>query len=186
MIQETRLDPILSTQKESHLLEVCRYVVLNPVRAKVVEKVEQWTWSSYRETAGLATGPPWLTVELVLHQFGQDRQHATSYYRRFVREGIKRPSIWEGVQAQVLLGKEDFVEKLKGYVKGYKEIAEIPRGQRYMSRPPLKNLFDGKLTRAKRDTTIVQAVHRYGYSQREVADWLGLHYATVSRIANRP
>lgn len=52
--------------------------------------------------------------------------------------------------------------------------------------PTLKTLFDGKLTKAKRDTAIVQAVHRYGYSQREVADWVGLHYATVSRIANRP
>jgi REP element-mobilizing transposase RayT len=173
-------------QKESHLLEVCRYVVLNPVRAKVVENVEQWTWSSYRETAGLATGPPWLTVEWVLRQFGQERQHATRHYRRCVREGIKRSSIWEGVRARVLLGKEDFVEKLKGYVKGYKEIAEIPRGQRYRSRPPLTKLFEGTRPKVKRDTAISQAVHRYGYSQREVADWLGLHYATVSRIANRP
>jgi REP element-mobilizing transposase RayT len=173
-------------QKESHLQEVCRYVVLNPVRAKAVEKVEQWKWSSYRGTAGLSNCPPWLTVEWVLRQFGKERQHAAIYYRRFVREGIDRPSIWEDVRAQVLLGGEDFVEKLKGYVKGYEEMAEIPRSQRYVSRPPLKKLFDGKLTKAKRDTAIGQAVHRYGYSQREVADWLGLHYATVSRIANRP
>jgi hypothetical protein len=41
-----------------------------------------------------------------------------------VREGISKPSIWEGIQAQVLLGNEEFVEKLKGYVKGYEEIAE--------------------------------------------------------------
>ncbi len=173
-------------QKESHLLEVCRYVVLNPVRAKVVEKVEQWRWSSYRGTAGLATCPPWLTVDWVLSQFGQDRQIAASHYRRFVREGINRPSIWEGVQAQVLLGKEDFVEKLRGYVKAYEAIVEIPRSQRYMNRPPLTKLFEGKLTKAKRDTAIVQAVNRYGYSQREVAEVLGLHYATVSRIAHRP
>ncbi len=85
-----------------------------------------------------------------------------------------------------MLGKEDFVKKLRGYVKGYETIAEIPRSQRYMSRPQLKKLFEGKLPKAKRDTAIVQAVHRYGYSQREVADVLGLHYATVSRIANRP
>jgi REP element-mobilizing transposase RayT len=172
-------------QKESHLLEVCRYVVLNPVRAKAVEKVEQWKWSSYRRTAGVAKGPPWLAVHWVLSQFSQDRHLATGHYRRFVREGIDRPSIWEGVQAQVLLGGENFVEKLQGYVKGYEAIAEIPRSQRYMSRPPLKKLFEGKRTKAKRDTIIVQAVHRYGYSQREVAEMLGLHYATISRIANK-
>ena len=171
-------------QKESHLLEVCRYVVLNPVRAKATRRVEQWKWSSYGGTAGLGKSPPWLAVDWVLSQFGKRRYPAARHYRRFVREGIDRPSIWEGVQAQVLLGEEEFVEKLKSYVKGYREIAEIPRTQRYLSRPKLKSLFDGKLT--KRDARIVQAVHRYGYSQREVADFLDLHYATVSRLANRP
>ena len=83
------------------------------------------------------------------------------------------------------MGNEEFVEKLKGYVKGYEEIAEIPRNQRYLSRPKLKALFKGKLTKNKRNAQIVRAVHRYGYSQREVADFLDLHYATVSRLANR-
>lgn len=92
--------------------------------------------------------PSWLTVDWVLSQFGQERQHAASHYRRFVREGINRPSIWEGVQAQVLLGKEDFVEKLRGYVQGYEAIAEIPRSQRYVSRPQLTKLFEGKRTKA--------------------------------------
>lgn len=173
-------------QKESHLQEVCRYVVLNPVRAKAVAKVEDWTWSSYRGTVGLSDRPPWLTVDWVLRQFDTARQPAAQHYRRFVREGINRSSIWEEVRAQVLLGDEKFVEKLEGYVKGSEEIAEIPRRQRYVSRPSLKKLFDGQLTKAKRDAAVGQAVHRHGYSQREVADCLGLHYATVSRIANRP
>ena len=79
------------------------------------------------------------------------------------------------MQAQVLLGDEEFVEKLEGYVKGYEEIAEIPRNQRYLSRRKLKALFDGKLTKTQRDARIVQAVHRYGYSQREISDFLELH-----------
>jgi hypothetical protein len=173
-------------QKESHLLEVCRYVVLNAVRAKAVGRVEQWKWSSYRATAGLGKGPAWLTVDWILSQFGKRRYAAARHYRRFVREGIGRPSIWEGVQAQVLLGEEEFVEQLKGYVKGYEEINEIPRPQRYLTRPKLESLFGGRLSKARRDGRIARAVHRYGYSQREVAEFLGLHYATVSRLANRP
>ena len=172
-------------QKESHLLEVCRYVVLNPLRAKAVARVEYWKWSSYKGTAGLGAIQPWLTVDWVLSQFGKRRYPATRHYRRFVREGIERPSIWEGVHAQVLLGDEDFVGKLKDYVKGSEEIAEIPRSQRYLGRPTLKALFEGKLTKTKRDARIVHAVHRYGYSQRQVADYVNLHYATVSRLANR-
>jgi REP-associated tyrosine transposase len=171
-------------QKQSHLLEVCRYVVLNPVRVKAVKSAGQWRWSSYRATAGLGKKIPWLEVEWVLSQFGRRKYPAARHYRRFVREGIARPSIWEGVQAQVLLGEEDFVERLKGYVKGFENIAEIPRNQRYLSRPKLQELFAGKLTKAKRDGLIVRAVHRYGYSQTEVADFLQLHYATISRLAN--
>ena len=45
-------------QKDSHLLEVCRYVVLNPVRAKMVEAPEAWKWSSYRATAGREAAIP--------------------------------------------------------------------------------------------------------------------------------
>jgi len=171
-------------QKESHLLEICRYVVLNPVRAKATARIEQWKWSSYGATAGLGKRPGWLTVDWVLSQFGKRKYPAARHYRHFVREGISKPSIWEGVQAQVLLGDEEFVEKLKGYVKGYEKIAEIPRSQRYLSRPKLKALFEGGLTKSKRDARIVQAVNRYGYSQREVADFLDLHYATISRLAN--
>ena len=102
-----------------------------------------------------------------------------------MREGIERPSIWEGVHAQVLLGDEDFVVKLKGDVTGLEEMAEIPRAQRYLGRPRLQALFEGKLTKSKRDARIGKAVHRYGYSQKQVADYLMLHYATVSRLANQ-
>ena len=81
-----------------------------------------------------------------------------------MREGIERPSIWEGVHAQVLLGDEDFVVTLKGDVTGLEEMAEIPRAQRYLGRPRLKTLFEGKLTKSKRDAQIGESVHRYGYS----------------------
>jgi hypothetical protein len=36
-----------------------------------------------------------------------------------------------------------------------------------------------------KEARIVQAMHRYGYSQRKVADFLDLHYAAVGRLANR-
>jgi putative transposase len=172
-------------QKESHLLEVCRYVVLNPLRAKAVVRAESWKWSSYKGTAGFGAIQPWLAVDWVLSQFSKRRYSARRHYRQFVRDGINRPSIWEGVHAQVLLGDEDFVGKLKAYVKGSEEIAEIPRTQRYLGRPALKTLFGGRFTKSKRDALIVEAVYRYGYSQRQVADSLNLHYATVSRLANQ-
>ena len=77
-----------------------------------------------------------------------------------MREGIERPSIWEGVHAQVFLGDEDFVETLKGYVTGSEEMAEIPRDQGYLGRPRLQTLFEGKLTNGKRDAQIGESVRR--------------------------
>ena len=49
--------------KESYLLELCRYVVLNPVRAKLVDRSEDWPWSSYRATAGIEKAPAFLIRE---------------------------------------------------------------------------------------------------------------------------
>lgn len=158
--------------------------MLNPLRAKAAARVESWKWSSYKATAGLGENPSWLAVEWVLSQFGKRRYAATKHYQQFVREGLQSPSIWADEHAQVLLGDEAFVEKLKGYVTGSEEMAEIPRDQRYLGRPGLKTLFAGKLTKSKRDAQIVKAVHRYGYSQNQVADCVNLHYATVSRLAN--
>ena len=171
-------------QKESHLLEVCRYVILNPVRAHMVEQPGRWKWSSYRATAGNGKIPFWLSVDWVLVQFGTRRYSTSRRYRRFVRDGIGQPSIWEGLKGQALLGEGEFVEKLLGYVRGYEDIKEIPRSQRYLDRPSLERLFAGRFSRRQSEGLIARAVHRYGYIQREVAEHLGLHYATVSRLAN--
>jgi putative transposase len=173
-------------QKESHFLEVCRYVVLNPVAAGIVKHPRQWAWSSYRATSGESGAPRCLTVEEVLGQFGKRRGLAQKNYRQFVMEGIGRSSIWENLEAQSLLGEEGFAEALKGYVTGQEKIQEIPRRQRLIGRPGLKDLFegDGQL-RTKRDRRILKAVHEYGYSQVEVARHLRLHYSTLSRIVKR-
>jgi putative transposase len=57
---------------------------------------------------------------------------------------------------------------------------------RYVGRPLLKEIFTDDVAGRKkeRDRKIIEAAERYGYSQREVADHLGLHYTTVSRIVN--
>jgi len=99
-------------QKESHILEVCRYVVLNPVAAAMVKDPREWAWSSYRATSGQSPASGWLTVDEVLGQFSKRRSSAQKKYRQFVREGIGRPSIWENLEAQSLLGEEGFAEAL--------------------------------------------------------------------------
>lgn len=171
-------------QRESHLLEVCRYVVLNPVRAKAIKKPEEWQWSSYKGTAGLTRPHAALTSQWILGQFSDRVATARNRYMEFVNAGIGEKTIWEGVKGQILLGEKKFIERFGEVLKDHEKISELPKGQRYANRPELKDLFGEKHLRdkVKRAERIKAAVERHGYSQREIADYLGMHFSSVSRI----
>ena len=171
-------------QKDSHLLEVCRYAVLNPVRAKMVETPEEYPWSSYLATAGKTKPHPCLTTDWVLGQFRSKRGKAEQEYRKFVTWGIGKPTIWAGVRGQAILGEEDFADRFVDQLRKQKDIPEITRSQKYLKRPALERLFPEEIIRNKhrRDRRIAEAVGKYGYLQREIATHLGLNYATISRL----
>ncbi len=169
-------------QKENYLLELCRYVVLNPVRAGLVKKVEAWRWSSYQATAGTGKKPEYLTTDWILDMFNARRTAAQRRYSEFVREGIHRKGFWKELQGQVLLGEEKFVEKFKDVLEDKKQLKEIPRSQRYLGRPSLEKIFRGQKTRAQRNININIAYLRHGYKLKEIADSLGVHYSTVSKV----
>jgi putative transposase len=78
---------------DSQVVEIARYVVLNPVRAGLVERPEEWPWSSYRSTAGLTPSPPWLDTSGILAHFGSDEEVARRAYRAFVAEGMSIPDM---------------------------------------------------------------------------------------------
>jgi putative transposase len=170
-------------QKDSHLLEVCRYVVLNPVRAKTVSHPRQWQWSSYHATVGIAAVNGCLTVDDILTHFGQRRAIAQETYCEFVQAGIGGTSIWDDLEAQSLLGVEGFSQGLRPLVTEKQQIREIPKGQRFVGRPTMQKLFSQKSRdKTSRNRLIAKAVTEYGYSQMELATFLRLHYSTISRI----
>jgi len=174
-------------EKDSHLLETCRYVVLNPVRAKAASHPGQWKWSSYRATVGTEPPHPALTRDWVLGQFGSKKKEAEGQYREFVEAGVGEETIWKKVKGQSILGEEEFIEGLIGYVKGQRGIQEVPKMQRYVNRPGLDGILTEKAMKKKsiRDKKIQEAVDEYGYSQKEIADHLGMHYSTISRLVKR-
>jgi putative transposase len=172
-------------QKDSHFLEVCRYVVLNPVRAKTISHLRQYQWSSYGATAGRAQAHACLTPSEILSHFGQ-KAVAQQKYREFVQDGIGNASIWDELEAQSLLGLEGFAEGLRHLVAEKQQIQEIPKGQRFAGRPTLERLFAHRsMGKKRRDQLIFKAVSDYGYSQMELAKFLDLHYSTISRILAR-
>ncbi len=171
--------------KDNYLLEICRYVVLNPVRAGIVEKAGQWSWSSYQATAGLKSAPSWLSVDWILSLFGPKLNIAQARYRRFVQEVGHPASPWEALQGQVILGGEGFVEKFKDLIADKQQLREISRQQRYVGRPTLEKLFQMSDSKTSRDRCICEAHVKYRYTLKEIGDHLKIHYSTVSKVISR-
>ena len=171
-------------KKESHLLELARYIVLNPVRARLVRSARDWRWSSYRATAGQEAPPPCLTTDWLLAQFADSRKTAIRAYREFVRRG-KGIDVWQDLTAGAVLGGEAFIGSLKPLLTDVAQNREIRRALRLAARPSLEQLFAGVTDKATRNERIHEAVRKHQYKLKEVGDYLGLCYSTISVIAKR-
>jgi len=169
-------------ERESHLLEVARYVVLNPVRAKMVDHPQQWMWSSYSATCGEVVPREFLSIDRLLSQFHTERNRAILEYRRFVEAGAGI-RLWEGLVSGSLLGSNTFCDRLKPLLTDIALSKETPRIERTLVQPTLQDLFkDVGKSRSARNACIHEAVRRHGYTLKQVGDHVGLHYASVSRI----
>ena len=169
-------------QKESYLLELARYVVLNPVRAGMVRSAKDWPWSSFRATAGWIDVPSWLHVDWLLSAFGNKRKAATEAYRRFVSEGRVARSPWDDLKRQVYLGDEAFVDTVLARIDDETPLSDVPAAHR---RAPPKPLDHYAKTNPDRDPAILAAYRSGGYSMKAIGHHFGLSYSMVSRIVNR-
>ena len=170
--------------KDADLLEICRCIVLNPIRAGMIEDPGRYRWSSFKATAGMIKTPHFLSTDWILSQFAKTRPEAQAQYRRFVRAGKKETSPWKALKGQCLLGGKELIEKLSPYLKKTAEIKEIRIVDRKALRPDLAKLFSesNRASKALRNRAMRTAHFEHGYQQKEIADHLGLHYTTVSNI----
>jgi REP element-mobilizing transposase RayT len=170
-------------ERDAHLLELARYVVLNPVRAGLVAIAEAYPWSSLRATIGLAPAPGWLSTGALLARFG-----SRARYLEFVHEGVGQASPWTGLRGAVL-GSDAFIERLADRIDHRACETEFPRPERLVHREPIEVFFPPSVTAnlPLRNHRIRELVASGRYTVAEVGRQLGLHYSTVSRIgANRP
>jgi putative transposase len=129
--------------KDAYLLEVCRYVDLNPVRASMVKRPEDWTWSSYRMHTGLVKAPAWLD-SAVLHRHlasRAPRREGPGRYAEFVAQG-RDVKLWEeALSGQIYLGEEAFVQQMQAYALS-PDAVDIPRAQRRPAGHPLERYLN--------------------------------------------
>ena len=178
--------------KDAYLRELCRYVVLNPVRAGMVASVEDWHWSSYLPTAGEIPCPPWLDAAAVLGLFGEGTAGRRAY-ERFVAQGLKQASPWEALKGQIYLGSEAFHAQMQKRLPG-KTPKGVSRGQinpaRRSAQAVLRAVADSYSIKPaaaldrQNGPAFKQAVYllrrRANLSLREVADMAGV---TIGRVA---
>jgi putative transposase len=185
-------------QKERHLLEVMRYIVLNPVRAHMVRTAGDWTWSSYRATVGLAPSPPWLKTDGVEAIFGAGAKGRRRFIE-FVQDGIGAPSCWQHLTHQIYLGDSAFVssalDRIGMDAHDASHLSEVPMTQRCVrpaparrwetQHPPAQPLAGQAPTRsslAERNRAIIDSFATGDFTMRAIGEHFGLHYSRVSRI----
>jgi REP element-mobilizing transposase RayT len=170
--------------RDGYLLELARYIVLNPVRAGMVKNPARYYWSSYRATAGLSPTLEGLSCNWLLSQFSRQEAAARRRYVHFVREGNQADSPWLQLEGQIFLGGEEFIARLKPWLHKAAGFKEIPCAQRYAGRPSLAKLIPARVLhhRRRRNAAIHQAFFKHGYRMSEIARHVGLHYSSISKI----
>jgi hypothetical protein len=191
-----------------YLLEVSRYLHLNPIRIKphkgkgFAEQrrvLKKYCWSSLRGYLKASERESWVNYDEVLGQVGGSRNR----YRQFIEEGIERgyDTPWENLKGQVILGREEFVRKLKGKTNGKASPREQPSMKVLEAVSPdevLKKVsrelgikteeLVGKRP-ARRDyrALVMELMYRHGrVGQGEIGRRMGgLDYSTVSRERKR-
>ena len=162
---------------KAYLLEVARYVVLNPVRAGLAEGPQDWHWSSYRATAGLTQSPEWLATDELLARFAGEPQEQRQRYREYVLNGVDIRGLWHHVRRQVYLGDDDFMEHVQRTVADMEDSSH--KGARAHPAPSLDELAARARTR---NDAIVDAYKTGFYSYAEIGRFFGLHPTSVGRI----
>ena len=184
--------------REAYLLEVCRYVELNPVRAGIVDEPGAWPWSSYRAHVARAEPPPWLDTAglhgfLLGHEAGSEaeRQLAATRYAKLVAAG-RGVALWdEALRQQIYLGDERFVERMQAMAMAMATASgsastapggtEVPRPQR--SRP--RTLMQWLDEAPTREQALTRAYVEGGMTMTAIACELGLSVSRVSRLIAR-
>ena len=168
--------------ENTYLLELVRYVALNPVRSGYVDSPEKWSWSSFRATAGLDPCPPWLNADRVIDAISEgigSKEDRRKSYVDYILKGVgKEADLMEKVQQQVYLGDEGFIDRVQRKCSVSPDLADISREQK---RKPLANLEEYFRQYTHHKEAMAVAFLEGRFSQAQISRYLGVHYSTVSR-----
>lgn len=164
-------------QKDAYLLELARYIVLNPVRAGMVTSPDEWPWSSHHFIAGDVASPCWLDVEWLLNRFGPSRAIALRAYRQFLAEGRGLANPLLQAWNSVILGDDGFVAAHRGGIR-LGELGEISKAQR---RAVALSLEEYQMMCRSRGEAMARAYLSTAFSMAQIAAHFAVSEKTVAR-----
>ncbi len=168
-------------QRDAYLLQLARYVVLNPVRAGLVTLPGDWPWSSYRHLIGQQAPPNWLNVAATLAMFAHDPEGAIPAYQRFVLAGISSPSPLLNTRHQLVLGDDAFLASIR-LPANQNALRSVIKSQRQALAPPLEAFQAQAPTR---NAAMIDAHHSGAYTMQQIAAHFGVALKTVSRVIKK-
>jgi REP element-mobilizing transposase RayT len=168
-------------QKESYLLELARYVVLNPIRAGMVASLADWEWSSHPYFMRPEGKPSWMETDWLLSRFGNDRTGARHAYNAFVMNGRGLLSPLREVRHQMLLGDSAFIARHLNAAEPDR-LDGIVRTQRRCVAMSLEG-YAAQYSRS--DEAVARAYASTAYTMQQVAGHFDISISTVGRIVKR-
>jgi REP element-mobilizing transposase RayT len=158
-------------EAETYSAEVLRYVVLNPVRAKMVARPEEYRWSSYRATAGLEAAPAWLDLERVYAHFNHDYCAAQAMYTEYVLARVDSSErLWDQVINGIYLGGDEWAKQMRTVVESLPRSTDHPLTQRSVGRPTVQKVVNAVAEVGAQATEIVRS--KGGGPLRRLVAWL--------------
>lgn len=190
----------LLVDKNSYLLELSRYIHLNPLRAKIVKQLEDYRWSSFQDCIGLRKSAL-VDAETILKQFGEEESISQKKYREFCYQG--KGVNWErykkDIYAGVILGAKEFTQRIKERIKNQKLSKEVPSSRKLKIRKSKQRILE---LVCKFYEKMIDEVFRQKSEARKVAIYLlrkytemslnaiselfgGIHYSGISKTVKR-
>ena len=181
--------------KDAYCKELSRYIHLNPVRAGMVKSPSEYPWSSYRSFIGKDKKPDWLTMELVLGDFGGEGKKGYRRYREYVERGEtkEQESPINRVIASTFLGSEEFINNIRMEYLEKKKIDKrnIPAMKKILKGPSLDDIEKAVVQVLGKDHTLYNKMCIYlshqhsGMRLDEIGAHFGMKASAVSQLSRR-
>ena len=193
----------LLVEEDAYLVELLRYIHLNPVRAKLARYPQDHPWTSHKGYLGKMKGIEWLTVDHLLKYFGKHSSKAKRKLHEFVMEGVPENLITrlESKRWPAVLSNENFKEWIESNFVDGKQDREV----RYAAEKPTslsaaqirrilcdvtgkswQRICDPKGLQGKEYRRMAVWAYRWyhGSSYKEISEQFGLNLSKISRIVN--